>query len=70
MEGLCGLNAQAEAVQEIQQIRSDGAHLTGAVISKNVVDVPEAAWIVTSGFAVTGLQAFAGVGVEESQLSL
>jgi hypothetical protein len=70
VKGLGGLNAQAEAVQEVQQIRCDGTHLTGAVISQNVVDVPKAAGIVTSGPAVTGLQAFAGVGVEESQLSL
>jgi hypothetical protein len=70
MEGLHGLNPQAQAVQEVQQIGGDSAHLAGAVISQDVVDVPQAAGIVASGSAVTGIQAFAGVSVEESQLPL
>jgi hypothetical protein len=56
-------------VQEVQQAEGDRAHIAGAVIPQDVVDFPDGAFIVTAGSAVTGVQTFSGVGVEERQAS-
>jgi len=69
MKGARSFKAQAEAVKKVQQLGGDGAHLAGTVIPQNVVDIPESTRIVSTGFAVTGFQAFAGMGVEERQMS-
>ncbi len=60
----------AEVVEKVQETGGDDAYFTGAVVSQDVVDFLEGAGIVATGPAVTGFQAFTGVGIEERQASI
>jgi hypothetical protein len=60
----------AEVVEKVQKTGGDDAHLTGAVVSQDVIDFPEGAGIVAAVPAIAGFQTFPGVGIEKRQTSI